>query len=242
MVRAQFKDKAYFDEYIDFSLDAVNDLKNEPVVDSDQEKVNRLKSGFFLFSFPAIIAMFSRGDDIATIKDYFVKEYLNNFCVGWEHLVNAPGPANKFSLDSYFQILTTLSLAILLDIDIADFKKIVEVMDKMGKSDYLLDYMVSHKISERNKSSEVLYKTNYGEIVNATQVDAKEAAVIIKRHLDTNWYKSFKDAYWYNDHKSANDAYFGYWSFEAAALVRIMTIDDSDLKKNTYYPYDIVHG
>ncbi|MDD7379168.1 MAG: DUF1911 domain-containing protein [Lachnospiraceae bacterium] len=36
-------------------------------------------------------------------------------------------------------------------------------------------------------------------------------------------------------------AYYGYWSFEAGAIAKILNLDDSSLKDVPYYPYDLVH-
>ena len=35
--------------------------------------------------------------------------------------------------------------------------------------------------------------------------------------------------------------YYGYWSNETAAAVKILGIDDSCLKNQQYYPYDLAH-
>ncbi len=31
----------------------------------------------------------------------------------------------------------------------------------------------------------------------------------------------------------------GYWSFETAAIVKILGLDDTSLKDNNHYPYDL---
>jgi len=33
----------------------------------------------------------------------------------------------------------------------------------------------------------------------------------------------------------------GMWSWEAAAIVKVMNLDDSSFKDNQYYPYDLAH-
>ena len=38
-----------------------------------------------------------------------------------------------------------------------------------------------------------------------------------------------------------SNTYYGYWSFETAAIVSLMGIDDSILMQNKYYPYDLAH-
>ena len=50
-----------------------------------------------------------------------------------------------------------------------------------------------------------------------------------------------KDAAWHNSHKSKQDVYYGYWSYEAGAIVKCMGLDGSLLKDEKYYSYDLVH-
>ena len=45
----------------------------------------------------------------------------------------------------------------------------------------------------------------------------------------------------YEAHKSSQNIYYGYWSFEAGAIAKILNLDDSNLKDVPYYPYDLVH-
>jgi len=35
--------------------------------------------------------------------------------------------------------------------------------------------------------------------------------------------------------------YYGFWSFDTAALAKILGLDDSALKDNNHYPYDLAH-
>ena len=45
-----------------------------------------------------------------------------------------------------------------------------------------------------------------------------------------------------NEHKmSTNENFLGYWCFHAAAVAKILNIDDSPLKDHPDYPYDLVH-
>ena len=53
------------------------------------------------------------------------------------------------------------------------------------------------------------------------------------------WYN--KDCEVYESHKSVQSLYYGYWSFEAGAVAKILRLNDSKLKGVPYYPYDLVH-
>ncbi len=69
-----------------------------------------------------------------------------------------------------------------------------------------------------------------------------ENAQDIKNYLDKVWYQEHGDVYWFGLHKNTRvNNYFGYWSWESAALAKIKNIGDSSLKNQKYYPYDAVH-
>ncbi len=69
--------------------------------------------------------------------------------------------------------------------------------------------------------------------------DAQAAKKALIDYIE-KWYNLNKDAPWYNNHLKTR-CYRGYWAWEVAAVAKILHIDDSDLKDNPYYPYDMVH-
>ncbi|AUS05351.1 PoNe immunity protein domain-containing protein [Pseudotamlana carrageenivorans] len=62
---------------------------------------------------------------------------------------------------------------------------------------------------------------------------------MIKQFLEKDFYHKHMNLY--DSHKSKWNIYCGYWSFEAAAVVKIMNLDDSSFIDNQYYPKDLVH-
>ena len=62
---------------------------------------------------------------------------------------------------------------------------------------------------------------------------------LLAKYLKENWYNEKCDCY--EVHKSSQNIYYGYWSFEAGAIAKILNFDDSNLKDMPYYPYDLVH-
>lgn len=50
------------------------------------------------------------------------------------------------------------------------------------------------------------------------------------------WYNNHKSASWYDSDKSKNDTYVGYWSFESAAIVKILNVDETDIRISDFYP------
>ncbi len=67
------------------------------------------------------------------------------------------------------------------------------------------------------------------------------ACEALKEYLQEKWYEIHRECAWYDSHKSSKNVYYGYWSFEAGAIAKILNLDDSSLKDVPYYPYDLVH-
>lgn len=83
-------------------------------------------------------------------------------------------------------------------------------------------------------------KNPYQTLRNILETSSKKAEDI-KEYLEKEWYKGHDFLPWYDIHKSDQMLYCGYWSNEAAAAVKILGIDDSCLKDQQYYPYDLAH-
>ena len=62
----------------------------------------------------------------------------------------------------------------------------------------------------------------------------------VKEKVMEKWYEIHRECAWYDSHKSSKNVYYGYWSFEAGAIAKILNLDDSSLKDVPYYPYDLV--
>jgi len=179
------------------------------------------------------------GEDIAKLRELYINS-LDNYIHG----------AN-FRNPTYADDLDRISLGILLDIDNTDFNRLTDYvlrMDKQAKPsnwtpDLLLWFMLNSRLKENKKqtyANKLAFPKLYKELFKLTQIsDAQEAKKALKNYIE-KWYILNKNAPWYNSHLKKN-CYRGYWAWEVAAVAKIMHIDDSDLRDNPYYPYDMVH-
>lgn len=137
------------------------------------------------------------------------------------------------SNDSMYDIIDIFSIGVLLH---SRKKEFIDYLDKIflkynshdGMIIFLMDYL-QNRISQET-ISEIDYFNKLTESENKPKI-LKEELVL--------WYDKHSDAYWYNSHESKNNTYCGYWCFEIAALVQILDIDDTAMRDNQYYPYDI---
>lgn len=145
----------------------------------------------------------------------------------------------------YQSMIDPIALAILTDIDLNDFKRITKVIERDRVQDKLLDYLIKFKQPDwQGNSDGFIQKEPYEAISKAIDETNSESGIkLIQNYLSPKvWYHGHRDSGWHNAHTNKNlNTYFGYWSWEAAALVKAKGWDDEKLKNSDYYPYDAVH-
>jgi Domain of unknown function (DUF1911)/Domain of unknown function (DUF1910) len=148
---------------------------------------------------------------------------------------------SEYSLDWYSKMVWMLSLANLLKFSENDIIPLLAILDKAKTQDWLLEYLVSKISLGRRATNNLEFPKIYASLKAASEeTNPIESSRLMKRFLEKEWYKGYKDAYWHDNHKSKHGAYFGYWCFEAAAVVNISRIEDHDFEKNKFYPKDML--
>ena len=196
----------------------------------DKSRIPDVKGAIYTNHLEKTIAHYSIGDDKETVKKALL-EAIPAFVDGfkWQGF--------KYSYGGYDTMIWMVSLAILCDIDIEDFKRITHIIARDQGDDKLLNLLISHKQPDWNGRNQ-LYIQKYPYSFS----DGISDATGIKKYLDKHWYQGHSDSYWHDLHKNTEvNNYFGYWAWEVAAIAKIKGIDDSSLKTQKYYPYDAVH-
>ncbi|MBB3009147.1 PoNe immunity protein domain-containing protein [Cupriavidus alkaliphilus] len=152
------------------------------------------------------------------------------------------------SFDGYCPCLGLISLCFLLhrrDL----LPRIAELLDGPDKTnvgaDFLIEDFLSYAPMDRYESDTLLATRPFESLADAMDSTDNEDAL---RHLQKflkRWYKDLAGAPWHNAHKpdaeGRTGGYYGYWSFEAAAAVLLLDIeDDSSLHPYLYHPRDLV--
>lgn len=231
-MRTKFKNLEYLQNYISLNEEDIQFF--EEGLESGATKEDRIPAvnrQIFTTSLHTLIAKYSLGSDIAEIRKDF-PEVIRKLEKGWQN------ESKKIHFDNYILMLWMLSLGILLNINEEDFRKIVKVLDSSSQKDFLYETMIASKLSDRNINSEILYPTEFGFLKNLLE---NKDIVALENYLNNDWYKKMKSAYWFDNDKNKNDVFFGYWSFETAAFVKLLGLDDTPLKDQQYYPYELVH-
>lgn len=253
-MRDKIKDEQHFDKWSKEFYQSLNQVNNWILTGKvAPDRINSMKRLIIMDNLNMINCKYSSGKEVATINNDLI-EAINVTHECWDGFWNIKSgkPAgsvflNQYGLDAYDQMLWMLSLGYLLDIDEPDFRKLVEVIDRDGVKDYLFEFIIRAKIKDREPITEESYQQFFGipiafeklrQAINESE--KTKAEKLVKEFITKDWYKNHKDAGWYNSHKSKHDTYFGYWSFETAAVVKIKGLDDSTFQNCQYYPKDLI--
>jgi Domain of unknown function (DUF1911)/Domain of unknown function (DUF1910) len=166
----------------------------------------------------------------------------------WKDTGDRNEPVFTFtSIDEYCQLMQLIGLCFLLhrrDLlpRLAALQDGLDAEGQIGKgnggTDTLYEEFMAYALgAETRYETDWLccskpYQALFDAITEKTPVAGlKELDLFLKR-----WYKDLAGCGWYDSHKE-DGGYYGYWSFEAAAAVLLLGIeDDSSLHKYLYYP------
>lgn len=229
MQRDKIKSAKYFTDLLAEDLTRSNNFENKLSLNEVKvERISAIKRTIFSINIGILVAKFSSGENLAELIPLLKKEIFYA-----EESWNAES--------GYVEMLWMLSMGIMLGIEDMEFNKLVVLVDRDILEDYIIDYLITYRVKGRKISEKIEFDNPYKSIVQITKSSKEDAQSLLKKYLEREWYKGHNDSYWYDNHKSDENIYFGYWSFEAGAIVKIMSLDDNSFKDNQYYPYDMVH-
>ena len=141
----------------------------------------------------------------------------------------------------YIELIKVLSLAVLFKVDKSDIFELEKKIISERFDDYLVNFWIKKIDSTWERKEETFEFKVYDCLKQILEKDREMACEELKEYLLENWYEIHRECAWYDSHKSNQKVYYGYWSFEAGAIAKILNLDDSSLKDVPYYPYDLVH-
>ncbi|RRJ61890.1 DUF1910 domain-containing protein [Paenibacillus oralis] len=184
----------------------------------------------FLYEMKNIRAKYSIGENISTIEEDF-----HNAITDLENIGNKEV--------GYLNLLWMISLGILLETDKENIVRLSKLVEKENVKDFVIDYLLYACDIGWPQITDVYFKENpYSatrEIIELTQKDKREASRRMQSYMEKEWFKGHYDYEWKNAHKE--HGYVGFWSFETAALAKILELDDNSLSEDNHYPYELAH-
>ncbi|OUB72804.1 hypothetical protein BK744_18285 [Bacillus thuringiensis serovar zhaodongensis] len=184
----------------------------------------------FRYEMEDIRAKYSLGEDVSVIEEDFHNAIYDLENTGSREI-------------GYLSLIWMISLGILLETDKKNIERLKKIVDKKNVNDAVIDFLLCASDIGYTKMMNRYYKENpYAktrEIIELAQIDKKEASKRLQTYMEKEWFRGHYDYEWKNAHKEPG--YVGYWSFETAALAKILELDDISLKGNNHYPYDLAH-
>ena len=238
-IRDKIKNRKHFEKLLSEEKEIIKQ-RNEIISKGNQNDTNSYIYYAIANNYMNLLKItYSLGVKIKDLRETYI-ESLQSFLLGFES--NEP---------MYFDILNRVALGFLLNISNENFQQLVDYVQRMDEQakpadwtpDQLLWFILNSRLKkdeEQTHADKLAFPKLYKGLFKLTQVsDAQEAKKALEDYIE-KWYNLNKNAPWYNSHLKKN-CYRGYWAWEVAAIAKIMNIDDSDLKDNPYYPYDMVH-
>lgn len=200
-----------------------------------------------------VVATYSYGGELGAMREYFgpVIDLVDQYWHESEKLTYNRKTLDQYGLSSYYEMLRILSLGYLLDIPNEEFEKLSRAIERDNVKDWIYSFLISSKLDNRKMSTEESYSYIYGvpEFYRSLreailEEDEAHSAELVQKFVETEWYENFKKEGGgrVEIHNHPEDIYYGYWCFEAAAVVKIKGLDDSSFRDHPYYPADLVHG
>ncbi|PGS74850.1 PoNi-like cognate immunity protein [Bacillus cereus] len=184
----------------------------------------------FRYEMEDIRAKYSLGEDVSVIEEYFHNAIYNLENTGSREI-------------GYLSLIWMISLGILLETDKKNIERLKKIVDTKNMNEAVIDFLLcASDIGYTNMTNRYYKENPYAktkEIIELAQIGKKEASKRLQTYMEKEWFKGHYDYEWKNAHKEPG--YVGYWSFETAALAKILELDDISLKDNNHYPYDLAH-
>ena len=172
-------------------------------------------------------------------------EIFNNLEAEWQNdavKFKMGGPQkilDQYWLNSYCYMVWLLSISILLGIDKKRKNQLTSLIEMANIKDDLILYLLSSLNGKKYENSITVTYALFKKLMKngVDQIDSNT----VKKYLGS-WHKNTKLFTWHNYINSApeKEYYFGYWSFESAAIVALNDLKDDTFDDYPNYPKELV--
>lgn len=216
-MRDKLKDKGYFEKYLEYQYSRIR-KKTEKLNDCEEEKKQRVLLSLTTYEIDLIKAEFSYGAD---------KEKISKL------VHEAIGVISDYDSITYEDLLILLSFIVLFGNSEKSnvlIQKNRTIIEKDRLLSLLTSYIEDNEVTWNKSIALVKEQVLLDDVFDASD---KENAML--KYLDS-WYSMHSEYAWYDSHKKDTDTYCGYWCFEAAAITKILGLNENKLSACDYYP------
>lgn len=120
----------------------------------------------------------------------------------------------------------------------------VEATPEGQEKDGLIERLVAPFVADRGTPpDEARRHLPYRKLIKVFNASPEQRPALMLQYLE-DWYEASRREPYYDQHPQTDlrsgRGYYGYWSWEAAAVTVISRIDDSSYRDKPYYPKDLV--
>ena len=146
--------------------------------------------------------------------------------------------------DSNYEDMEYILYFIILFNQIEYLEEYKKLLEKSEDRDFYFDLLMQYLDSSWEISTEkILWPKDIKplvEVIQLSKTDKTLAVQRLKKYLEKEWFKTLKEGLITNK-QLEKGRYRGYWCIESAVLVKVLGLDDTDLRGCKYYPYDMAH-
>lgn len=231
------KDESYFKERYNKDSDdlteILNDFHNDIEIGEHPEEFNikSYKYQIFINAFYKFYAGYSLGLD--------VNELIPEIKLILRNLLDTTNEN-----DSNYEDMEYILHFIILFNQIEYLEEYKKLLEKSEERDFYFDLLMQYLDSSWEISTEkILWPKDIKplvEVIQLSKTDKTLAVQRLKKYLEKEWFKTLKEGLVTNKQLEKGN-YRGYWCMESAVLVKVLGLDDTELRDCKYYPYDMAH-
>lgn len=233
-MRDHAKDEEYFNQRYSADskyLEKWMDSYQEKISNPEKYNVESYKYSLFIYSFYKFYSGYSLGLDI--------NELLPDIKLIIQNLIET-----RKERDTNYEDMEYILHFIILFNQIEYLEGYKKLLEKSEDRDFYFDLLMQYLDSAWQISTKkILWPKDIKplvEVIQLSKTDKNSAVQRLKKYLEKEWFKTLKEGLITNK-QLEKGRYRGYWCIESAVLVKVLGLDDTDLRDCKYYPYDMAH-
>lgn len=247
--RDKHESQEYFENAIQNSLiQRSRFIENLTADGPSDEQRYQLSYRLFYHSSTIIQAAYALGAQRDDLKPY-ARDLVR--AVATKHrLARAIGGDGAFALgsretpfmDGYLDALRVLAIGILCDLPQPLFAELGVAIGHRGE-DALIDWFTAYGVTTAFSAAKPAATLIYPHVFQPLQAalltaDPEVQQQHVQRYMDF-YYRNMRPCSWYDRHLRKGTGYNGYWAWEAAAIAKILGLDQTMLRRMDYYPGEL---
>ncbi|WP_454726752.1 MULTISPECIES: PoNe immunity protein domain-containing protein [Cupriavidus] len=153
-------------------------------------------------------------------------------------------PHVSLRTEDYWQVALRLTCFGLLTGNASRMPDVMPLFDygneDMGVRDGLIERLVAPFVSDRGMPPDTATRhLPYRKLFKVFDAMPAKRPALMAKYLD-EWYHASRREPYIDQHLGGQSSFFGYWSWEAAAVTWLLDIDDTSYRHMPFYPRDLV--